>query len=203
MPFLKNQHHNLFEKQPLQFNNFICKDCSAKKKEFVYQEGGDEENYPKDILNLGYIEVSLGKFPIYVTTPIMVAPFGFNRQTNQIYLQFTNVLTDSEVNSFYNFIQNLEMQQMEYLGLDEEDADLYISQIRHDKNGKYDPNLIIKVPFSKNKYDIDIHNSEGDECSISNIYKFSKMQCDIYIDKIWKFNEKYICKWKVKKVQLR
>jgi len=203
MSFLKNQHHNLFEKHPLKFNNFVCKDCSAKKKEFVYQEGGDEESYPKDILNLGYIEVSMGKFPIYVTTPIMVAPFGFNRQTNQIYLQFTNVRTDSEVNSFYNFIQNLEMQQMEYLGLDEDDADLYISQIRHDKNGKYDPNLIIKVPFSKNKYDIDIHNSEGEECSISNIFKFSKMQCDIYIDKIWKFNEKYICKWKVKKIQLR
>ena len=31
----------------------------------------------------------------------------------------------SEVNSFYNFIQNLEMNQMKYLGLDEEDADLY------------------------------------------------------------------------------
>ena len=52
----------------------------------------------------------MGKFPIYVTTPIMVAPFGFNRQTNQIYLQFTNVRTDPEVNSFYNFIQNLEME---------------------------------------------------------------------------------------------
>ena len=191
----------LFEGTLLQFNNFICKDCSAKKKEYEYQEGGDE--YPKDILNLGYIEISLGKFPIYVTTPIMVAPFGFNRQTNQMYLQFTNVRTDSEVNSFYNFIQNLEMQQMEYLGLDEGDADLYNSQIKHDSKGKYDPNLIIKVPFTKNKYDIDIHNKDDEECSISNIYKFSKMQCDIYIDKIWKYNERYICKWKVKKIQLR
>ena len=201
MPFLKNNHHNLFENKPLQFNNFICKDCSAKKKEYEYQESGDE--LPKDILNLGYVEISLGKFPIYVTTPIMVAPFGFNRQTNQIYLQFTNVMTDSEVNSFYNFIQTLEMQQMEYLGLDEDDADLYNSQIKHDQKGKYDPNLIIKVPFTKNKYDIDIHNKEGEECSISNIFKFSKMQCDIYIDKIWKYNERYICKWKVKKIQLR
>ena len=33
--------------------------------------------------------------------------------------------------------------------------------------------------------------------------KFSKIFYDIYIDKIWKFNEKYICKWKVKKIQLR
>ena len=36
MPFLKNNHHNLFENKPLQFNNFICKDCSAKKKEYEY-----------------------------------------------------------------------------------------------------------------------------------------------------------------------
>lgn len=201
MPFLLNNHHNLFENKPLQFNNFICKDCTAKKKEYEYQEGSYES--PKDILNLGYVEISLGKYPIYVTTPIMVAPFGFNRQTNQIYLQFTNVRTDSEVNSFYNFIQTLEMKQMEYLGLDEDDIELYNSQIKHDPKGKYDPNLIIKVPFSKNKYDIDIHNKEGEECSISNIFKFSKMQCDIYIDKIWKFNERYICKWKVKRIQLR
>ena len=30
-----------------------------------------------------------------------------------------------EVNSFYNFIQTLEMKQMEYLGLDEDDIELY------------------------------------------------------------------------------
>jgi hypothetical protein len=200
MPFLKNNHHNLFENKPLQYNNFVCKDCTAKKKEYELQE--NDETEPKNIPNLGYIELSLGKIHIYLTTPIMVAPFGFNRQTNQIYLQFTNVRTDSEVNSFYNFVQGLEMKQMEYLGLNEGDADLYISQIRHDKNGKYDPNLILKVPFSKNKYDIDIHNKEGEECSISTVYNFSKMQCDIYIDKIWKYNEKYICKWKVKKIQM-
>ena len=171
----------------------------SKKKEYEYQE--EQGVAPKDIQNLGYVNISMGKYPIYVTTPRMVAPFGFNKKNNQIYLQFTNVKTDSEMNSFYNFIQNIEMKQMEYLGFDEDDADLYLSQIRYDKNGKYDPNLIIKVPFSKNKYDVDIRNKDG-ECSISNIYNFSKMQCDIYIDNIWKFNEKYVCKWKVKRIQL-
>ena len=199
MPFLKNNHHNLFEKKPLQFNNFICKDCTAKKKEYEFQE---RHSIPKNIPNLGYIEVSMGKYPIYVTTPKMIAPFGFNKNSNQIYIQFTNIRTDSEVNSFYNFIQELEMKQMKYIGLEEDDADLYLSQIRHDKNGKYDPNLIIKVPFSKNKYDVDIKNKDGEECSISTIFNFSKMQCDIYIDNIWKFNEKYVCKWKVKRIQL-
>ena len=147
MPFLKNLHHNLFEGKPLQFNNFICKDCTQKKKEYEYQE--EQGIPPKDIQNLGYVNISLGKYPISVTTPRMVAPFGFNKGNNQMYLQFTNVRTDAEMNSFYNFIQNLEMKQMEYLGFDEDDADQYLSQIRHDKNGKYDPNLIVKI-LSKN-----------------------------------------------------
>ena len=35
--------------------------------------------------------------------------------------------------------------------------------------------------------------------NISNINKFSKVKCDIFIDKIWKYNDKYVCKWKVNK----
>ena len=199
MSFLKNNHHNLFEGKPLQFNNFICKDCTQKKKEYEYQEKTNK--LPKNITNLGYIEISLGRYPIYVTTPIMISPFGFNKGNGTIYLQFTNVKDDSEMNSFYNFIQEIEMKQMEYIGLNEKDVDLYLSQIRYDKEDRYDPNLIVKIPFSNNKYDIDIINKHG-IASITNIYKFSKMQCDIYIDKIWKFNERYVCKWKVSKIAL-
>tara|TARA_B100001123_G_C15335000_1_gene1032492 strand:+ start:3767 stop:4369 length:603 start_codon:yes stop_codon:yes gene_type:complete len=199
MPFLKNNHHNLFEGKPLQLNNFICKDCTQKKKEYEYQRKTNK--LPKNITNLGYIEISLGKFPIYVTTPVMVSPFGFNKENGTIYLQFTNVKTDHEMNSFYHFIQELEMKQMEYIGLNENEADLYLSQIRYDKEDRYDPNLIVKVPFTKNKYDVDIINKNG-IASITNIYKFSKLQCDIYIDKIWKFNERYVCKWKVSKIAL-
>ena len=200
MPFLKNLHHNLFEGKPLQFNNFVCKDCTQKKKEYEYQE--EYGIKAKDIPNLGYISISIGKYPIYVTTPRMVAPFGFNKETNQIYLQFTNVKTDPEMNSFFNFIQNLEMKQMEYLGLDDDDSDLYISQIRYDKKGRYDPNLLVKIPFSANKYDVEIQNKDKG-CSLSNVYNFSKMRCDIYIDKIWKYNERFVCKWKVKKILIQ
>ena len=88
---------------------------------------------------------------------------------------------------------------MEYLGLDDDDSDLYISQIRYDKKGRYDPNLLVKIPFSANKYDVEIQNKDKG-CSLSNVYNFSKMRCDIYIDKIWKYNERFVCKWKVKKM---
>ena len=196
--FLKYNHHNLFEGTPLSFGTFICKDCTQKKKEYEYKK---LEDIPKNILNLGYIEVNSNQRPIYVTTPIMVCPFGFNQKSNQLTLQFTNVRTDPEMNSFFNFIQNLELEQMKYIGLTDDDADLYISQVRFDKNGKYDPNLLVKAPFHSNRYDVDIQGKNGG-CSITNIFNFSKLQCDIYIDKIWKFNDKFVCKWKVKKILL-
>ena len=46
--FLKNNHHNLFENKPLQFNKFICKDCTQKKLEY---EHDSTDNIPKNILN--------------------------------------------------------------------------------------------------------------------------------------------------------
>ena len=36
----------------------------------------------------------VGKYLIYITTPVMLCPFGFNRQNNQMTLQFTNVKTN-------------------------------------------------------------------------------------------------------------
>ena len=117
-------------------------------------------------------------------------------------LHFTDLKTDSEMKSFHDFIQELELRQMKYLGLNEETCDLYNSQIRQDKDGKYDPYLLVKVPFKNNRYEVDICNKDSSVCSITNIYNFTKMKCDIFIDKIWKYNDTYICKWKVRKVLL-
>ena len=105
------------------------------------------------------------------------------------------------MNGFFNFIQTMEHRQMKYLGLTSEDIDLYISQIKYDKKEKYDPNLVTKVPFRSNRYEVDVRTSDN-ECSIANIYNFSKMKCDIYIDNIWKFNGKFVCKWKVSRILL-
>ena len=46
---------------------------------------------------------------------------------------------------------------------------------------------------------VDIKNKDS-ACSISNIYNFTKVRCDIFIDKVWKYNDKYVCKWKVSKI---
>ena len=196
MESLKNLHHNIYEGKQFTYKIFSIQDCSAKKKEYEPYQGNQ---IPKEIPNLGYINIQIGKYPIMITTPTMVCPFGFNKSTGQLPLQFTNVKTDPEMNSFFNFIQRFEFEQMKYLGLTDEDSELYISQIKFDKKERYDPNLSVKVPFYGNRYDVDIY-SEDSNHSLTRIYNFSKVKCDIYVDKIWKFNDHFICKWKVKRV---
>ena len=195
--FLLNRNHNYYLGKDITYKKYICKDCSQKKKE--YELCKDYECDPKTISNLGYIEIGIGKFPIVLTTPLMVCPFGFNKGTNTLTLQFTNYKTDPEMNSFLRFIKELELQQMQYIGLEEEEADLYLSQIKVDGQMKYDPNFLLKVPFKDNGYDVSIKNKDS-SISVTNIYKWTKLKCDIYIDKIWKFNGKYVCKWKVKNI---
>ena len=202
--FLKNQNFDILLSRDLTFSIYICKDCSSSIKDYE-QLSSSRSVVPKDILNLGYIQVSHGKYPIKITTPIMVCPFGFDKRTNQLTLQFTNVKTNPEMSGFFESIQILEMKQMEYLGLQEDESDLYLSQIRYDKKGKYDPNMLLKIPFVRNGYDVDIRG-EGDNSSVSlsvsQLFNFSKLKCDIYIDKIWKYNGKFVCKWKVDKIRI-
>ena len=200
MSKIKNISYDLYNIENIKYSKYLIKDCSAKKKEFVL----DKSKVPAiNIKNIGYISLYYNQNPlIYITTPVMVCLFGLSN-IDTISLQFTNLKTDKEMESFFNFIKNIELNNMINLGItDEEDADKYNSQIRYDKDGKYDPNLIVKVPFVKNCYDVDIYSDDYDTCNIKNLNNFTKMKCDIYIDKIWKFNEQFICKWKAKVIYL-
>ena len=198
MSKIKNISHDLYKVESIKYTKYLIKDCSVKKKEFVQDKSKDNA---VDIKNIGYISLYYNQNPlIYVTTPVMVCLFGMKNQIMS--LQFTNLETDKEMDSFFNFIKNIEINNMIKLGITEENAEKYNSQIRYDKDGKYDPNLSVKVPFVNNRYDIDIYSDEYDICNIKNLCNFTKMKCDIYIDKIWKFNEQFICKWKAKVIYL-
>jgi len=111
-------------------------------------------------------------------------------------------MEDPLMKSFYDCIQTIEYRQMELLGLGEGDEDSFISQIKHDKKGIYDPNLHMKLPFTYNKFNTEVFNDDGPVSNIMYIPRFAKMECDIYLDKIWRFNDKFISKWKVKKIHL-
>ena len=192
-PFqLRNVSWEQYDIDNIHFKNINLDSQEIKQKKKV-----------KENQTLSHIDIYYFKNPfIYVTTPTMTAPFKFNRDTHLLYLQFTNLKTDSVMESFHDFISMIELHQMNWIGIDEHSVDQYLSQIKQDKQEKYDPNLVTKVPFRSNRYEADIFNSDKQLVSIYNIPRFAKLQCDIYIDKIWKYNGKFVSKWKIKKIHL-
>ena len=179
----------------IKYENYDLKNPNVKNKEYILSDENAASNE-----KLAYIQVIYNNNPIiYVTTPKMFCPFGLNKNGYIMNLQFTNYKTDKEMNGFFEFIKNIEFQQMEHIGLDESNIDLYKSQIQYSKNDMYDPSLVVKLPFKYNKFETDIY-SDDFPLSIFNIQKYMNMKCDIYIDKIWKFNDKFYCKWKVRNI---
>ena len=200
MSKLKNITHDLYKVDQIKYTKYLIKDCSVKKKDYVLDKSKEDA---VNIKNIGYVSLYYNQNPlIYVTTPIMVCLFGLDKKTKQMSLQFTNLESDSEMKSFFDFIENVEVNNMKNLGIDEDNYDKYINQIRYDKERKYDPNLSVKVPFVNNRYDIDIYSDGYSLINIENICNFTKMKCDIYIDKIWKWNDLFTCKWKAKVIHL-
>ena len=200
MSKLKNITHDLYKVDQIKYTKYLIKDCSVKKKEYILDKSKEDA---VDIKNIGYVSLYYNQNPlIYVTTPVMVCLFGLDKKTKQMSLQFTNLESDNEMKSFFDFIENVEVNNMKHLGIGEDNYDKYINQIRYDKQKQYDPNLSVKVPFVNNRYDMDIYSDDYDLINIENICNFTKMRCDIYIDKIWKWNDVFTCKWKVKVIHL-
>ena len=192
---LKHIDHGKYIIDKIQYINFNLKNPNVQEKEYIRDDSVAVENE-----RLSYIQILYNNNPmIYITTPKMFCPFGFNKNANTMNLQFTNLETDAHMKSFFEFIQNIEFQQMAHIGLTEENADLYKTQIQYDKKGVYDPSLYVKLPFNYNKYEVDIYNDRF-PITILGIQKYMTMTCDIYIDKIWKYNDTYICKWKVRNI---
>ena len=192
---LKHIDHGKYIIDKIQYINFNLKNPNVQEKEYIRDDSVAVENE-----RLSYIQLLYNNNPmIYITTPKMFCPFGFNKNANTMNLQFTNLETDAHMKSFFEFIQNIEFQQMAHIGLTEENADLYKTQIQYDKKGVYDPSLYVKLPFNYNKYEVDIYNDRF-PITILGIQKYTTMTCDIYIDKIWKYNDTYICKWKVRNI---
>ena len=181
---------------------YLCDDMSVKQSEKTYTEC---EGCIKDSPQFGYIQLYYFKAPLlYVTTPPMKCLFGVqnNNGSFNMSLQFTNLKEDGEMKSFYDFIESVEFECMKSIGISIHDADCFISQIKRDKKNKYDPNLNVKLPFSYNKFQVEIYSDEYDNVNLFQIQRFTPMQCDIYIDKIWRINDKFFAKWKCKIIKL-
>ena len=195
MDKLKKIDFGVYDLDNINFVNYSCVDIKDKKYK------AENEILAKENERLSYIDIFYKyNTKIEITTPVMVLPFGIDKSNGfQMKLQFTDYKNNKEMKDFHDYINHLEFKQMEHIGLTDEDLHLYNTQIYQDKKEKYDPLLSVKIPFIKNKFNVEVYNDDY-MLNILNINKFSKLKCDIYIDKIWKYNEKYICKWKVSKI---
>ena len=188
----------------LNLKRYKCDDMSiVKMNDKTYSECSDLD---KDHPCFGYITVGyLNKPQLYVTTPIMKCLFGVQKRGDinfQMNLQFTNLEEDPYMKQFFDFIQNTEFMCMKYLGLDENDSDRFVSQIYHDKKGMYEPNLNVKLPFQYNQFTTDLYSEFSSGVNIFSINKFQKMECDLFVDRIWRMNDKFYMKWKCKIIHL-
>ena len=181
---------------------FLCDDMSVKQSEKTYSES---KGCIKENPCYGYIQLYIYKNPfLYITTPPMKCLFGVQKSGSnfQMSLQFTNVKEDLKMKNFFEFIQKVEFECMKNIGLTESEADNFISQIKYDKKGMYEPNLSVKLPFNYNRFQTDIYSEHSNSINIFQIQGFTPMECDIYLDKIWKMNDKFHAKWKCKIIHL-
>ena len=188
----------------LRFKGFKCNDMSViKMNDKTYSECSDLD---KDCPCFGYITIGYLKKPhLYVTTPIMKCLFGVQNKGGgnfQMNLQFTDLEENPYMRQFYEFIEGCEFHAMKYLGLTEDDSDRFISQIYHDKKGMYEPNLNVKLPFQYNQFITDLYSDNKSGVNIFSINKFQSMECDLYVDRIWRMNDKFYMKWKCKIIHL-
>lgn len=188
----------------LRFQCYHCEDMSVTKS-------SDKTYAPKNDIDpdhpcFGYLQVNYLKKPqMYVTTPIMKCLFGVQKKGHsnfQMNLQFSDLEEDPYMKSFFELVQQTEFMCMKQLGLSTEDADRFVSQIQYDKKGVYEPNLQVKIPFQYNQFLTDLYSEYSSGVNIFSINKFQKMECDLYIDKVWRMNDKFYMKWKCKIIHI-
>ena len=201
----KNLTCENINKKYIQFLPHLCDDMSVKNNEKTYTKCKHKECH-KNHQRFGYLQLFYYKNPyLYVTTPPMKCLFGIQKNAGNQFsmsLQFMNLKENQEMIQFYEFIQEIEFMIMKYLGLNENDSDRFVSQIKYDKKNKYDPNLNVKLPFSYNHFETDIYSDNSSITNIFQIQNFTPMECDIYLDKIWRMNDKFYAKWKCKIIHL-
>ncbi len=199
---LKYLTHDKVDTSVIKYVPYLCEDMSVKQSEKKYKKC---RHCIKDNPKFGYIQLNyLDSSQMFVTTPKMKCLFGVQGQNGNfsMSLQFTNIKEDQNMKNFYNFIERLEFEIMKNIGLGIDDADRYVSQIKHDKKGIYEPNLSVKIPFNYNKFQVDIYSNDYSAVNLFQIQKFTDIQCDIYLDKIWRINDKFYCKWKCSTIHL-
>jgi hypothetical protein len=137
------------------------------------------------------------KDPLTIITPNLYIPFGIEKYyTNYILkLQLRNFKTDKII-LFERLIIGIENKLNDLL-----DNNL-VSNMKY--SNKYDPLLTIKLLQNKNVFTCNAayKNAKDEPLNILDIKAKQYCLCDIIIDTIWKYNDKYYYKIKLKNLFL-
>lgn len=140
---------------------------------------------------------------IVFNTPRIYIPFGLQKYYNSWTLNFQlrDLKTDTKVNDFYTFIKEFETHLIEKINISDTEFNSQISEA----NPKYDPIIYSKILEQNNKILCEVIDSRDNSNEFINIYEFpKKVYAKLYLslDKIWKINDMYTYKIKVKKIEI-
>ena len=143
-----------------------------------------------------FINIEYEDKPFEIKFPKVYIPFGIEEKFKNYYLnlQLNNYKNDNYQNSFLLFIENLEKQIIEKLGIDKE---LFNSQISYRKNDII--MIYTKIMEKFRKFTTKVYK-DNRLLNIFNLGKEINIDGTIIIDKIWKIKGKYYYKLKLSNI---
>jgi|MDTC01.2.fsa_nt_gb hypothetical protein len=141
----------------------------------------------------GKLLIKNGGKAFTLKTPVAHIPFGVEDYYNSKLVKLS-LPTD---NQFSTLIISIEDKFKELLGIDE-----ISSQLLPAKNKNYGDLLITKIVSYKNNYNIKVDKSDGTIGTTADITKGSKGIATLLFDRIWKKEDKYYYKIKLKELAL-
>ena len=144
-----------------------------------------------------YYSISYKGNPILINTPVLVLPFGLEKEYSNyiLKLQLRNIKENKDISDLYNFFVNLEDTIQDYFS---NHNGVFKSQLR--LHAKYDPLLMTKIPQANEKFLCEYTDTNKNPLNIFNIEKGEKVVANLLIDSIWIFKNTISYKVKVKKI---
>ena len=137
-------------------------------------------------INNEIIQILYDGNKLEINTSLVNIPFGLEKE-------YSNYILKLEISTELQYvIESIEKKIDEFLNIE------INTQVRKTKN--FLPLLICKIPYKNNKFFCDAITKTNEFINIFKLKKNDNLECVIYIDKIWRYKNKYHYKWKVNKI---
>lgn len=159
----------------------------------------DKVSYEIIEKNPQHIRLKYDSKPLSIKTPIVGLPFGLETVYNNYILKFSlkDYQTNPDVSGFLNLLLALESHIENFINDKVEKNGKLSSQIIFDKNQKFPPLISSKLIQYKGHVTTKIISIDSQFNTYLDIKSSSNVEAELLIDSVWKFGDKYYCKFKV------